>query len=152
MGAVRNLWIRWKALKLPWRKTFLVGMQTFLFLELELLTLSFVLFAFLTLNRPRPIRQYLLGVQRQVKRTTTSSYRQVSKKHPIRRRPGLTTMAPMAEAYSARAAFNSRTTSRSCSAGTIEIPSTSCGREMGKQAFFSGQAKKSGPDCSTAEP
>lgn len=25
MGAVRNLWLKWKMLRLPWRKTFLVG-------------------------------------------------------------------------------------------------------------------------------
>jgi hypothetical protein len=26
MGATRQLWLKWKMLKLPWRKTFLVGM------------------------------------------------------------------------------------------------------------------------------
>jgi hypothetical protein len=25
MGAARELWLKWKMLKLPWRKTFLVG-------------------------------------------------------------------------------------------------------------------------------
>lgn len=27
MGAMRNLWIRWKMLRLPWRKTFLIGKE-----------------------------------------------------------------------------------------------------------------------------
>ncbi|KAJ9615000.1 hypothetical protein H2200_001074 [Cladophialophora chaetospira] len=29
MGAVRDLWLRWKMLRLPWRKTFLVGQDLY---------------------------------------------------------------------------------------------------------------------------
>ena len=29
MGAIRDLWLRWKMLRLPWRKTFLVGQDLY---------------------------------------------------------------------------------------------------------------------------
>jgi hypothetical protein len=35
MGAIRQLWLRWKMLKLPWRKTFLVGMPMLILRDLN---------------------------------------------------------------------------------------------------------------------
>ena len=35
MGAIRQLWLKWKMLKLPWRRTFLVGMPLLILRDLK---------------------------------------------------------------------------------------------------------------------
>ena len=75
MGVMKDLWIKWKMLKLPWRKTFLIGMLKHNCKAKDSAPVDNVLTT--PIPRPGSLRQYLLGISRQAERRQTSTHRAV---------------------------------------------------------------------------
>src|SRR5271156_1088895 len=89
MGTIRQLWLKWKMLKLPWRKTFLVGMSMLILCDLN----HSYYFQQLTQRRPGSSRQYVLGIQRQVECPTFTADCPLPAQHSLRRRQNIAAVA-----------------------------------------------------------
>src|SRR5271170_7586215 len=107
MGTIRQLWLKWKMLKLPWRKTFLVGMSMLIFCDLN----HSYYFQQLTQRRSGSSRQYVLGIQRQVECPTSTADCPLPAQHSLRRRQNIAAVAPMAQAHSLRCTYDRRAAS-----------------------------------------
>ena len=127
MGAIRDLWVKWKMLKLPWRKTFLVGvlysLSSFATGSWERSASNYILI----LCRPGSIWKHLLGIQGQAERQPPPSHCPLQNQCPLCRHQDLPSMASMVEAYSLRDTIHTRAASRPGQASAIEI-SGSAGR------------------------
>lgn len=103
MGAMRNLWIRWKMLRLPWRKTFLIGKEAPPPLQRGIcISVSF---------RPRPPGKYFLGVQGYDEYKSGPANGTIQSQDSLLGCQDFSSVAPMAAADTLRPSNHTRATS-----------------------------------------
>ena len=121
LSPIRKAWYKWKALHLPWRKRFLVGMSiallppflTNLLCPSVQTTPPSLLQSYTSLttpNRTGPPRQHLLGIPRHIQLPSTphAPHRTIPALDTPLRSQHLAAMASMAAAYPTRCAFSHR--------------------------------------------
>lgn len=137
VGPLKQAWFRWKALRLPWRKRFLVGKQ----LPVRFFHPSS------NHHRHRPSRKHILGIPTHLPRRNHLPFRTLAPHRPLPPintlllRQSLPAMAPMAALHPRRAPESDRTARRRCSTAQDEVPCCRGGCALGSQAARDGGAQ-----------
>lgn len=128
MGALGDLWLRWKMLRLPWRKQFLVGTLDCCVNETVLLTSV----------RSRSLGQYFLGIQGCHQPQPVASHRQSRPPYTSFRYTNPPSVASMAPADSRRTTHPSRAGCRRPETSCVETQCPTRRREVGCKGTFRG--------------